>query len=131
MYRRTVNGRRQYWVPDGVPVLAARDGTLWSVERTARGWAIVIDHGPPFSTFYTHLESVETDIANGIQGVRRNGEPLFIPAGRQLGRVGHDPTDANRVRHLHFAVWYQGAGDAASVDPTQDMATWRRLQWRA
>jgi murein DD-endopeptidase MepM/ murein hydrolase activator NlpD len=129
MYQRTVRGQRQYWVPDGVPVLAARDGVLWSVERTARGWAVVIDHGPPFATFYTHLAVVDQDIANGVQGVRRNGEPLPIAAGRRLGLVGYDPTDARKVRHLHFAVWYNGAGDAASVDPTSDMATWRRMQW--
>lgn len=113
-------------VPDATPVLAARSGTLWSVQRTARGWSVVLDHGKPWATFYQHMSSINDDIAKGGQGVRKEA-PMKIEAGRQLGIVGFDPTDAARVRHLHFAAWYQGVGDAASVDPGEAMKTWRKV----
>jgi murein DD-endopeptidase MepM/ murein hydrolase activator NlpD len=110
-------GPAGYFVPDGaVPVLAARDGKLWSIQRTARGWGIVLDHGPPWATYYQHLDSVSPDVA-----AMQRGAP--IRAGQPLGVMGSDPTDGGHVRHLHFAVWYQGHGDQASVEP--DMRTWR------
>lgn len=127
-------------VPERVPAVAAKDATLWSVQRTARGWSIVLSHGRPFATFYQHLSEVDPVIADGVQGVTLHGgrdtsgvarEPLAVRAGQHLGLVGADPTDASHVRHLHFAVWYQGAGDAASIDPAAAMATWGRVQWTA
>jgi murein DD-endopeptidase MepM/ murein hydrolase activator NlpD len=111
MYRQA--GR---WVaPAGTQVVAARDGVVWSTERTARGWNVVLDHGPPWATWYQHLEGVA--VAKG----RR------VSAGELLGRMGADPTDPEGLRHLHFATWYKGAGDAASVDPAGAMAAWRRV----
>lgn len=118
MYR--VGGR--FTAPEGVPVLAARDGKLWSIDKTARGWAVVLDHGPPFATFYQHLESIDM----ALQGAARG---TAIRAGQMLGIMGSDPTDGGHVRHLHFAVWYKGAGDAASVDPASAMARWRMASW--
>ena len=115
-----------YFVPDGaVPVLAARAGALWSVHQTARGWGIVIDHGAfgPFATYYQHLESVAPNIAAAPKGTP-------IAAGTPLGVMGSDPTDGGHVRHLHFAVWYQGFGDSASVDPADAMAGWVRPLYR-
>lgn len=108
--------------PPGVPVLAARDGKIWSVARTSRGWAFVIDHGPPFATFYQHLES----IVPRFQDAKR-GDP--VRAGEALGIMGSDPTDGGHVRHLHFAVWYKGYGDQASVDPATAMQKWRVVSW--
>lgn len=111
-----------FFVPEGVPVLAARAGTLWSVQRTPRGIAVVIDHGKPFATFYQHLESADASILDGVRGTP-------IAAGQRIGTVGIDPLDAARIRHLHFAVWWQGSGDAASVDPAPVMSTWGRSSW--
>lgn len=111
-----------FTAPQGVPVLAARAGTLWSITKTARGWAVVLDHGPPFATFYQHLES----IAPALEDAKR-GE--LVHAGQPLGVMGSDPTDGGHVRHLHFAVWYKGFGDTASVDPSKAMASWRRVSW--
>ena len=115
-------------VPEGTPVLAARAGKLWSVQQTARGLSVVVDHGKPFATFYQHLASVDPAIAGG-------GNPslafrgMAIEAGQRLGTVGIDPTDPSKVRHLHFAVWYNGSGDGSSVDPSSVMPGWRRIVW--
>lgn len=111
-----------FTAPEGVPVLAARDGKLWSITKTPRGWAVVLDHGPPFATFYQHLESIAPALADAKRGE-------LVLAGTPLGIMGSDPTDGGHVRHLHFAVWYQGHGDSASVDPSQAMATWRLVSW--
>lgn len=102
MYR-DASGRA--YVPDDASVVAAADGVVWSAARAPRGWTVVIDHGKPYATFYTHMSSV-----NVAKGQR-------IAAGGKIGVVGADPLDAARVTHLHFAVWRGGAGDAAAVDP--------------
>lgn len=120
---------RNFTAPPGVPVAAARSGTLWSVSRTPRGWAVVVDHGPPWATFYQHLEAVDPAVAKGAQGVARGGPGMQLAAGQRLGVMGSDPTDGGHVRHLHFATWYKGAGDAASVDPEKAMQTWGHWQW--
>lgn len=110
LYKR--NG--QWFAPVGTPITSARAGTVWSVTKSPRGWSIVIDHGKPFATFYQHLET---------PGVSK-GQPVI--AGQMLGTMGIDPLDKARVRHLHFAVWYKGAGDGASVDPMAVIDKWRR-----
>jgi murein DD-endopeptidase MepM/ murein hydrolase activator NlpD len=108
-----------WFAPAGTPVCAAKSGTVWSVDLTPRGWAIVLDHTPPWATFYQHLDAVNPRISRGA----------VVKAGDQLGTMGADPTDAEHVRHLHFAAWYHGAGDAASVDPAEAMQGWARWQW--
>jgi len=113
MYR--VGGR--YVAPVGTPILAAREATVWSVGMTARGINVVLDHGAPFATWYQHLETV----------LVKKGQR--VKAGEQIGTMGADPTDPQGLRHLHFAVWYQGHGDAASVDPAAAMRSWRRVSW--
>jgi murein DD-endopeptidase MepM/ murein hydrolase activator NlpD len=117
MYRSV--GDRGWFAPDGTPVCCVKAGTVWSVDRTSRGWAVVVDHGPPWSTFYQHLDKVSPWIATGAR----------VEAGSQLGTMGADPTDLEQVRHLHFAAWYHGAGDNASVDPSEAMHGWARWQW--
>jgi murein DD-endopeptidase MepM/ murein hydrolase activator NlpD len=117
MYRSA--GDRGWFAPEGTPVVAAKAGTIWSVDESPRGWMIVIDHGPPWATFYQHLDKVSPGITKGTR----------VEPGHQLGTMGSDPTDPQHVRHLHFATWYHGAGDEASVDPAQSMLGWGRWQW--
>jgi len=104
------NGSPNYFMPDGVHACAARDGTLWSVSKTGHGLAVVIDHGAPFATFYTHLSSVLFPF------VERGAQAIKVKAGQPLGVVGYSPLDAERLMHLHFEVWYKG-GSSAHVDP--------------
>lgn len=104
-----------YFAPPGTPITAARAGRVWNVAKTARGWTVVLDHGKPFATFYQHLQSVAA-----------LGKGMPVAAGQRLGVMGIDPTDPQRVRHLHFAVWFDGMGDGASVDPSPVIGGWRR-----
>jgi murein DD-endopeptidase MepM/ murein hydrolase activator NlpD len=107
-----------WFAPEGTPVLAARDGVVWSTGQTARGWNVVVDHGAPWATFYQHLAA---------RPIVRAGQR--VKAGEHLGVMGADPTDPQGLRHLHFAVWYRGHGDAASVDPGGEMSSWERSRW--
>jgi len=101
--------------PKGTPVIAAKTGRWFSSRRTARGWGVVIDHGAPFATYYQHLETVRPYVKGAV-----------VPEGAVIGTMGADPTDPQGLRHLHFAVWYKGAGDKASVDPGGVIDSWRR-----
>lgn len=119
------NGNTRWFAPPGTPIVAARDGRVWTVKRTGRGWVVVLDHGKPFATFYTHL-------SGSVFGLHRGGMPLsgktptLVKAGQLLGRMGSDPMEARKppLRHLHFAVWHKGSGDSASVDPERAMRSW-------
>ena len=105
------------WVaPEGTPILAARDGVVWSTGSTARGGNVVLDHGPPFATFYQHLATITV-----TQG-------QHVKAGQQIGTMGADPTDPQGYRHLHFEVWYKGAADKA-VDPAPMLARAPHSGW--
>lgn len=121
----STSGTPRYFAPAGVPIFAARDGKVWSVSKTPRGWAVVLDHGAPFATFYQHLASTAFP-----EGVARGRPPIAVKAGDVIGTMGADPIDPEGFRHLHFAVWYKGAGDSASIDPARSMPSWRVLPWQ-
>jgi murein DD-endopeptidase MepM/ murein hydrolase activator NlpD len=112
----TVDGSAYYFAPAGVPILAAKDGVVWSAGSSPRGYSVVVDHGKPFATFYQHLDKLAV----------KKGDK--VKAGTLLGTMGFDPLDASKLRHLHFAVWFEGAGDGHSVDPRDAMRTWLRPQ---
>jgi hypothetical protein len=122
------NGSLKFFCPPTAPVLAARTGRVWSVERTARGIAVVIDHGPPWATFYQHLQTTTLPMMRA--GKRLDGKPSpEVQAGATIGTAGWDPTDGALLRHLHFACWYKGSGDAASVDPQRGIDRWGVVDW--
>lgn len=98
-----------HFVPDGTVALAAADATIWSAGRTARGWTVVLSHGKPWATYYTHLSSLLVpETARGVGGYR-------VAAGQPIGIVGADPTNP-KVRHLHFEIW-KGGNHNAAIDP--------------
>lgn len=116
--RPSDGGSRAFYTPPGTPVLAVADGRVWSARRTSRGWRVVIDHGRPWSSVYTHLERLdipEVDAAN------RN--TVEVRAGQQLGTAGADPQDAQGLRHLHFELHRDGKW----IDPRDMMRRWRRV----
>src|SRR5436853_5593075 len=47
----------RWFAPTGLWILAARAGKVWSGPPTNNGIMVVIDHGPPWATFYGHLET--------------------------------------------------------------------------
>lgn len=112
----THDGTRGYFAPRFTPVLAARDGKVWSVNKTPRGYAIVLDHGKPWATFYQHLESVFR-----VKGAT-------VRAGDIIGVMGYDPLDPAQLRHLHFEAWHGGAEESA-VDVAPQMDTWARSSY--
>lgn len=113
----TPDGNAKWFAPSRTPILAARAGKVWSVQKTAKGWNVVLDHHAPFATWYQHLETPSVVAGQSVT------------VGQPLGFMGWDPLDAERLRHLHFAVWYQGHGDAASIDPAAAMSRWPRVPW--
>jgi murein DD-endopeptidase MepM/ murein hydrolase activator NlpD len=104
-----------YFCPDGVAVLAARDGELWSATESERGLQVVIDHGKPYATYYQHLRRLFVPLS------KSGKNPIRIRAGQVIGLVGngHSPGSqpANAFNHLHFEIW-QGGGAASWIDPT-------------
>jgi murein DD-endopeptidase MepM/ murein hydrolase activator NlpD len=104
------HGTKHYFMPDSRMARAARDGTLWEVGSSGHGKFVVIDHGKPFATFYTHLSSTLWPyLQRGAGGIR-------VKAGDHLGVIGYSPMDAERLMHLHFEIWYNG-GSEAHVNP--------------
>jgi len=107
----TPAGSPHYFMPEGVQVLAAADGTLWSSKVTPGGISIVIDHGKPWATYYQHLSKALVPI--GISGAHLG---IKIARGQPIGIVGGSPLDGEHLRHLHFEMW-RGGGADAHVDP--------------
>jgi murein DD-endopeptidase MepM/ murein hydrolase activator NlpD len=111
---------RGFFVPEGTHAIAARQGKVWSVAHTSTGWRVVIDHGKPWATVYQHLESVM--LPEHHKGKRKDGgKALTVEIGEPLGVVGYDPTDGQKLRHLHFELWH-GEGP---VDPWPSLQHWR------
>ncbi|MBV8758631.1 MAG: peptidoglycan DD-metalloendopeptidase family protein [Deltaproteobacteria bacterium] len=114
------NGSKLFVMPDGLPAVAASDGTVWSAMHTPRGFAVVLDHGPvKVATFYTHLEKLlVAPAAPGKSNERvRAGQPIAI--------IGASPLDAEHLKHLHFEVWLGGPSDR--IDPAPLMRGWETV----
>ncbi len=89
----------------GLPVLAPADGVILMAEKlTARGNAILIDHGWGLVTGYWHLSRIEVEVG---QHVKR---------GDTIGKVGN--TGLSTGSHLHWEMWVNGV----SVDGKQWLA---------
>lgn len=118
----TSSGTRGFFAPLGIPVLAARDGRVWSAGRTARGIMVVLDHGRPWSTLYQHLDS--TTLARHARGLDvATGAPTLVRRGDVIGTMGADPMQgATAFRHLHFETHHK----QTAVDPSSAMASWAR-----
>lgn len=99
-----------HFMPPGTLVLAASDADVWSAGWTARGYSVVLSHGAPWSTYYTHMSSLR------IGETKRGASKERVRAGQPLGVVGADPTDPNGIEHLHYEMRHDGGGEAA-VDP--------------
>lgn len=119
----------RWFAPQNTPILAAKAGKVWSTQKTSKGILVVIDHGKPWATMYAHLATTTLDPHWKGLRVGANVTPQTVDAGQAIGTMGHDPEDAAKLRHLHFACWYKGHGDAASKDPRRVMNSWLRSEW--
>jgi murein DD-endopeptidase MepM/ murein hydrolase activator NlpD len=123
---RTHDGSPRFFAPHGVGVHAARSGKVWSAGWTPTGYTVVIDHGVPWATYYTHMDALAIpEHKRGVNTVTGAATP--VNAGALLGTMGWSPKDGQQLRHLHFAPWYEGSGESAAVDPAQVMRTWGKL----
>jgi hypothetical protein len=107
-----------HFAPERTPILAARDGKVWSVQNVpGYGIWVVLDHGAPWATSYHHLAS-----ANVVKG-------QDVKAGQAIGTMGHAELDGEKLRHLHFEPWFKGGDSTASVDPAGVFGTWGVSTW--
>lgn len=113
----TPAGSPRSFMPLAIPVLAVRDATVWSADRSKRGFEVVLDHGPPWASYYQHLDQMF------LIPTQRGASKQRVRAGDVIGHVGADPTDREGLRHLHFELWLGGAHNAA-VDPCPLMKSW-------
>lgn len=134
-YVKGDHGTRNWWVPEGTPVYAAAAGKVWSVTKTARGVAVVIDHGKldgVAATLYQHMldDGALPAPVGTARGKLPSGQPApSVAAGQRIGTVGWSDEDGDKVRHLHFEMW-AGAGSKTAVDPaTKKMSRWARRVW--
>ncbi len=94
VYKRI--GRSGSVVPAGTKAIAAAAGKVLSVRETARGGVVIIDVGQGLSLLYRHLQNPSVNA----------GDQVVVA--EELADIGHDPTDLQKKRHLHFEVWLQG-----------------------
>lgn len=149
MYQRTRVGDRpefapgpaghattMFFAPPGTPIVAARDARIWSIDKAATGYQVVLDHGKPWATYYAHLETI--DFSEHVSGyVKGTKNVTNIVAGQRLGTMGWNPNtvaskgavDAQLIRHLHFECWYKGGGSQFAQNPQAVMAGWERASW--
>ncbi len=110
------------FAPLGTPVLAAGDGTVFSV-----GWIPIGGnrlwlrdrHGNQF--YYAHLSAYSP---LGVNGAR-------VSAGDVLGFVGNTGDARTTPYHLHFEIHPRsllGLGYDGAVNPTAYLAGWRHVQ---
>jgi murein DD-endopeptidase MepM/ murein hydrolase activator NlpD len=108
----------RFFAPITTPILAARDGKVWSVTpMPGRGLFVVIDHGKPWATLYGHL----------ARATVKRGD--VIKAGDQIGEMGFATSDGEKLRHLHFEAWLNGGDFRAGQDAAEDMPRWERGAW--
>ncbi len=110
----TPGGTPLYFMPPGVPVLAASAGVVTFASTTRVGNTVILRHPNGWATYYTHLATLAV----------RPGD--HVTSGEPIGTIGASPEDAARVRHLHFEMW-KGGTRAGAVDPAPYLAAWSRV----
>ena len=110
------------FAPLGAPILAAADGTVFSVGwNDIGGYRLWLRDSGGNEFYYAHLSAYTTLAVNG----------RHVKAGQVLGFVGNTGDAQGTPFHLHFEVHpvsllflgYNGA-----VDPTKYLNAWKRLE---
>lgn len=109
----TPHGTADYFMPDGIPALAAAAGVVTFATNTPRGFTVKIKHPDGWTTYYTHLSALVV-VAGQI-----------VAAGQPLGAIGGDPLDPRHLMHLHFELWRDHVR-AGAIDPAPHLRAWRR-----
>jgi murein DD-endopeptidase MepM/ murein hydrolase activator NlpD len=90
--------------PPGTPILAVDGGVVLYAGWTDNGggFAVILDHGDGWQTFYAHLETVAAHCG------------ASIAQGEALGTVGS--TGRSTGPHLHFAIYSSREGLVNPLD---------------
>ncbi|MGE0401255.1 MAG: peptidoglycan DD-metalloendopeptidase family protein [Kofleriaceae bacterium] len=114
----TTSGTKLFFMPSGIPALAASAGLVAFSSMTPTGNTVVVGHVNGWATYYTHLASLAVRVGDRVR------------TGQSLGTIGASPKDAEGVRHLHFELWPDAVRERA-VDPAPFLAAWSRtvLDW--
>lgn len=119
------NGTGDHFMPDRVPVFAVRDGEITYAAKEGHAYAMVIDHGNGWATFYGHLEHMFASETT-IKGRRRCTQR--VKAGDILGWVG-SPNERG-FKRLRFELWtFDEDGELSAVNPRGELSRWRALPW--
>ena len=110
----TPGGTRMFFMPQGVPALAASAGVVTFASTTFFGDTVILRHPNGWATYYTHLATLAV----------RPG--VHVTAGEQIGTIGASPEDPGHLRHLHLELW-KGATRSGAVDPDPYLAAWSRV----
>lgn len=115
-------GRPSHFVPNAVPALAVADGVVAYAARQCHGYALVLDHGNGWATYYANLDSVFANLTQCGRARRQR-----VKSGDALGYVGSAvPGDA---KCLHFELWKRN--DEQHFEPAESlvhMRSWTVLQ---
>ena len=110
----TPGGTPLFFMPQGVPALAASAGVVTFASTTPVGNTVIIRHANGWATYYTHLATLAV----------RPG--VHVTAGEPIGTIGASPEDPAHLRHLHLELW-KGATRSGAVDPDPYLAAWSRV----
>ena len=110
----TPGGTRLFFMPEGVPALAASAGVVTFAGTTRVGNTVIIRHPNGWASYYTHLATLAV----------QRGAP--VSAAQTIGTIGASPQDDARLRHLHFELW-KGATRSGAVDPAPYLSAWSRV----
>lgn len=112
----TSPGNAEWCMPAGVRALAFAAGTVVYAKQAANGWRVRLSHGP-LDTLYLHLAAAPLV----VQGQR-------VGMGDPLGVVGADPTDPEKLPHLHFETRLGSLGTMQTpIDPGIFLSSWSLL----
>jgi len=118
------NGTGDHFMPDRVPVFAVRDGEITYAAKEGHAYAVVVDHGNGWATFYGHLEHMFASETK-TKG-RRYTER--VKAGDILGWVG--APNERGFKRLRFELWtIDEDGELSAVNPRGELSRWRVLPW--
>jgi hypothetical protein len=117
----TLNGTASHFMPDRIPVFAARDGEIAHVGGPQGAYCVLVDHLNGWATYYSNLEHAFAR-GRGLRAPRR--EP--VKAGDVLGYAGAGEGD---FKSLDFELWKRGDDHFEPIDPTAEMASWLVLPW--
>ncbi|MFN0246125.1 MAG: peptidoglycan DD-metalloendopeptidase family protein [Kofleriaceae bacterium] len=117
----TLNGTATHFMPDRIPVFAARDGEIAHVGGPRGTHCVLVDHVNGWATYYSNLEHVFAR-TSGLRAPRR--EP--VKAGDVLGYAG---AGEGEFKSLDFELWKRGEEHFEPVDPEKEMTSWLVLPW--